>query len=152
MSSELKIRQAQRADAEKIIAFNRSMAQETEGIELKYSTIQSGVHAVLDDPDKGFYLVCETEGEVIGSLMITFEWSDWRNGNIWWFQSVYVEPEHRRKGVFTKLFNEVIKRIEDDAEIAGARLYVDKHNTAAIKTYLSQGMDLSNYQMLELMK
>ena len=147
-----RVRPARADDRDVIAQFNLAMALETEAIELDPLTLNSGVRAVLEDPGKGFYLVCEHDGEAVGSLMITFEWSDWRNGNIWWLQSVYVDPAHRRKGVFSLLFNEVKERIQKAKDIAGARLYVDEHNASAIKTYLAKGMKLSNYKMLELMK
>ncbi|MCF7806977.1 MAG: GNAT family N-acetyltransferase [Candidatus Marinimicrobia bacterium] len=135
-----------------IAEFNRQMALETETIELKPETIQAGVSAVLKDPTKGFYLVCESESEVVACLMITTEWSDWRNGDIWWLQSVYVHPDHRQKGVFSLLYKHLKEMIREREDIAGLRLYVDEHNQTAIKTYIALGMETSNYQMLEFMK
>lgn len=146
------VRPARQSDHDLIAKFNRDMALETEQLKLDPFTIDQGVKAVLDDPGKGFYLICEHNEIAVGSLMITYEWSDWRNGNILWIQSVFVEPSHRRKGVFSMLFNEVKSRMDEDNTIAGVRLYVDEHNAIAIQTYLSLGMKLSNYKMLEMMK
>ena len=146
------VRYANKRDRDTLVKFNQAMAMETEGLHLDQHRLESGVDAVLNDPEKGFYLICEHSGSIAGSLMITFEWSDWRNGNVWWIQSVYVDPDHRRKGVFTTLFAEIKKSIQSDDKIAGVRLYVDEHNQKAIETYLSLGMRSSNYKMLDLMK
>jgi ribosomal protein S18 acetylase RimI-like enzyme len=146
------IRSANKKDTKTLIKFNQAMALETEDITLDHQTVQAGVVAVIEDASKGFYLICEQSDTIAGSLMITLEWSDWRNGNIWWIQSVYVDPRYRRKGVFTALFTEVKKRISSNDNIAGVRLYVDEHNKTAIETYLTLGMKTSNYNMLELMK
>jgi len=146
------VRPARSSDREKLVEFNLAMALETEQIKLDRKTLSSGVDAVFLDSARGFYLVCEENDKVIGSLMITSEWSDWRNGDIWWIQSVYVEPEHRRKGVFRALFMEITQRVLKEDSIAGVRLYVDEHNKNAINTYLSLGMATSNYEMLEFMK
>lgn len=146
------VRAARREDKETITAFNRAMALETESIHLDPVTINDGVEAVLSDSGKGFYLVCETESDIVACLMITTEWSDWRNADIWWLQSVYVDPDHRKKGVFSLLFNHLRDTIKEHSGVAGLRLYVDEHNEIAIKTYLALGMKASNYQMLEFMK
>lgn len=147
-----RVRAARREDKETIAAFNSAMALETESIQLDPKTINDGVEAVLSDSGKGFYLVCETETDIVACLMITTEWSDWRNADIWWLQSVYVDPDHRKKGVFSLLFNHLRNTIKEHSNIAGLRLYVDEHNEIAIKTYLTLGMNASNYQMLEFMK
>jgi len=135
-------------DLQTIAAFNSAMAEETEGRALQKDIILPGVEAVLQDPLKGFYLLAEDEGKIIGQLMITFEWSDWRNGNIWWIQSVYVQPEARRKGVYKSLYEEVC-RIALKSKVTGIRLYVDEFNDDAQKVYSSLGMRESHYVMYE---
>lgn len=135
-------------DLETIAAFNSAMAEETEGMSLQKHIIVPGVEAVLNDPLKGFYLLAEDEGRIIGQLMITFEWSDWRNGNIWWIQSVYVQPEARRKGVYKSLYEEVC-RMALKSKVTGLRLYVDEFNDDAQKVYSSLGMRESHYVMYE---
>lgn len=125
------------------------MAWETEGKALDGETVAHGVRAVLDDPSKGFYLVAERDGEPVGGLMVTYEWSDWRNGAFWWIQSVYVEPDARRTGVFRALF----ASIREQARAAGAvglRLYVEVENRRAQHTYASLGMAQCPYHMFEL--
>ncbi|TFH46197.1 MAG: GNAT family N-acetyltransferase [Bacteroidia bacterium] len=144
------IRKAHPDDAIAIIAFQQAMAMETEGLELKRELITNGVMAVFRDENKGVYYVAEENGVVVASLMITFEWSDWRNANIWWFQSVYVIPEYRRMGVFRLMYDHV--KNEGIAQgIAGLRLYVESENTRAQKTYESMGMDGAHYKTYEWM-
>lgn len=146
----ISIRKANPHDATAIIAFQQAMARETEGLELKSELITNGVMAVFRDENKGFYYVAEENGTVVASLMITFEWSDWRNANIWWFQSVYVIPEYRRRGIFRMMYDHVRK--EGMAQgIAGLRLYVESENTRAQKTYEAMGMDGSHYKTFEWM-
>lgn len=143
-------RRATPDDAPAIIAFQQAMAIETEGLELKRELITNGVMAVFRDENKGKYYVAEENGTVVASLMITFEWSDWRNANIWWFQSVYVIPEYRRKGVFRMMYDHVRKEGIEKG-IAGLRLYVESENTRAQKTYESMGMNGAHYKTYEWM-
>ena len=124
------------------------MAKETEGIDLDPSLIAPGVRAVLTDAAKGFYFVAEIDGVVAGQMMVTFEWSDWRNGNIWWIQSVYVSPNHRRRGVFKALYQHVRDQALENAVVA-LRLYVERENLNAQKTYVAMGMHLSHYLLME---
>ncbi len=146
----ISIRKATPGDAPSIIAFQQAMAMETEGLELRSEVITKGVMAVFRDENKGVYYVAEENGTVVASLMITFEWSDWRNSNIWWFQSVYVIPEYRRKGVFRMMYDHV--RQEGMAQgIAGLRLYVEAENTRAQKTYEAMGMNGGHYRTFEWM-
>ena len=147
----MKIREANRSDAETIIAFQQHMAMETESMELEYSTISGGVMAVFNDPSKGSYYVAESDNKVVASLLITAEWSDWRNSYIWWFQSVYVIPEHRRKGIFREMYA-FIKEAALKNDIPGLRLYVEKDNLNAQKTYEALGMNGQHYQLFEWMK
>lgn len=146
----MEIRKAIREDASTIIGFQQNMAMETEGMKLDDSIIGPGVRSVFDDPSKGIYFVAEENSNVIASLMMTYEWSDWRNSNIWWFQSVYVLPEYRRMGVFRKMY-EYIKSLAQEQGIPGLRLYVEKDNLNAQKTYESLGMDGEHYRFYEWM-
>lgn len=148
----MKIRKAIINDWSAIAGFQVAMALETENINLDPPTVEKGVKAVFDDPSKGIYFVAEQDGLVTGSLMITFEWSDWRNGNVWWIQSVYVEPEFRRNGIFKELYRYVKQIAASDSNLRGLRLYADKSNNVAHKTYLNLGMNSEHYAMFEWMK
>ncbi|HMA63177.1 MAG TPA: GNAT family N-acetyltransferase [bacterium] len=149
---KIKIRKAQKQDAQTIIDFNRSMALETEDKDLDFRTISRGVKAVLEDKNKGFYLIAEIDGQAVGSLMITFEWSDWRNGFFWWIQSVYVVKEQRRQGAYTALHKKVRDLARQNDDVIGFRLYVEKNNISAQKTYEKIGMQPTYYKMYEEMK
>jgi GNAT superfamily N-acetyltransferase len=145
------IRKATPADAEIIIDFQQKMAWETEHMTLIPEVIFKGVIAVFNDPSHGQYWVAEDQGKVVASLLITYEWSDWRNCNVWWFQSVYVLPEFRRKGVFSSMY----RFIKNEAERNGAgglRLYVESNNARAQCTYEALGMQSLHYKMYEWMK
>ena len=144
----MKIREAVKDDAPVIIGFQQAMAMETEGMQLDDATITPGVYAVFDDPARGTYYVAEDKGIVVASMMITPEWSDWRNSFVWWFQSVYVVPEYRRKGVFRAMY-EFIRDRAIEAGIPGLRLYVELNNTRAMKTYEAMGMDGNHYRLYE---
>jgi GNAT superfamily N-acetyltransferase len=147
----IKIRKAVSADAQAITEFQQKMAWETEKLMLGDETITKGVDAVFDDPSKGQYYVAEDNGKVIASLLITHEWSDWRNRNVWWFQSVYVLPAYRRHGVFRSMYNFIVKEAEKN-NVAGLRLYVETNNAVAQKTYESLGMKCQHYLMYEWLK
>jgi len=149
MISTPKIRKAERTDIATIVRFNQAMALETEGHHLDQDILTSGVTAVLDRDELGFYLVCEMDGDVRACLMITFEWSDWRNGLFWWIQSVYVQKEYRRKGLFKLLYTHVKTLIAQMDGIAGIRLYVDANNKNAQKVYESLGMKRTQYELFE---
>lgn len=146
------IRRAVQADAPVIADFQVAMALETEGLALDTVTVNRGVEAVFADPSKGFYLVAETEGRVIASLMITYEWSDWRARTVWWIQSLYVEKAFRRTGVFRRMYTWLLERIEKDDGVGGIRLYVDQTNRLAQEVYESLGMDGNHYRFYEFMK
>ena len=148
---EIVTRAASVTDAGAIIEFQLAMARETEGIELDEPTVTRGVHAVFDQPSRGRYFVAEAAGEVIASLMITYEWSDWRNGNVWWIQSVYVRPAFRRRGVYARMY-EHVKAIAEREGARGIRLYVDRRNTSAQEVYTRLGMNGEHYQVFEWMK
>ncbi|MBU0961501.1 MAG: GNAT family N-acetyltransferase [Proteobacteria bacterium] len=146
------IRKAVVEDAQIIASFNSAMAKETEGIILQPERIAKGVKTLLQDSTLGFYLLAEEEGEAIGSLMITTEWSDWRNGLFWWIQSVYVKEEKRRQGVFRDLHRTVIKLADENQDVCGFRLYVENENHTAMKTYQSLGLDETHYKIFEQTK
>lgn len=148
MSSSITIRRATSSDAETIIAFNTAMAWETEKLILQADLITPGVRGILNDEQKGFYFVAEIDGQIAGQMMITFEWSDWRNGVIWWIQSVYVPQEFRRRGVFKALYQHV-RQVSLTQNAVALRLYVERENTNAQKTYESMGMHLSHYLLME---
>jgi len=142
------IRQATPADADVIADFNLRLAEETEQLQLHPATVRQGVAAILSDPAKGFYFLAVFDCVVAGQVMITYEWSDWRNGNLWWLQSVYVRKEFRCRGVFRALFHhlEELARIRD---IAGLRLYMHADNKHARRTYERLGMIRCHYEVLQ---
>lgn len=142
------IRVARPGDASFITEFNRLMALETESIELNVEVLQQGVNNLLNDASKGFYLLAENTGEIIGQLMITYEWSDWRNRNIWWIQSVYVKPEFRQKGVYNSLYHQT-KNLAYAEGVREIRLYVEKNNRIAQAVYEKCGMNESHYLLYE---
>lgn len=144
------IRKAVTSDSDTIAAFNTAMALETENKRLDPATVGPGVRCLMDQPAMGFYLVAERDGFVGGCLMVTFEWTDWRNGIFWWIQSVYVRPEHRRKGLFSALFHHVSDMARSDPDARGIRLYVEKDNAGARQTYQALGMDQTHYRMYEI--
>ena len=149
---DLKIRQATLADVEALVSFNRALAWETESRQLDERTLRAGVSALLDNPQRGFYLVTEVmvpPMTVIGQLMVTHEWSDWRNGMFWWIQSVYVHPDWRRQYVFRQLYVHVINLAKAKSNVVGIRLYVEQTNTIAQKVYVHLGLTQSPYRMFE---
>ena len=148
--SQIVVRRAERGDAGHIVRFQQSMAMETEGRTLDESLVRTGVDAVFADPGKGFYLVAEVGGKVVGSLLITYEWSDWRNATFWWIQSVFVDSGHRRQGVYTAMHDYVLTRARESEDICGVRLYVERSNHIAQQTYKSLGMDHSHYDLYEI--
>ena len=150
MDNEIIIRIAEEKDAPAMVEFNQAMAFETEGKRLETSVLKAGVEAVFTDPEKGFYIVAEdSEGMIIGGLMITFEWSDWRNKWFWWIQSVYILPAGRGRKIYSRLyqFAKDKARLKDD--VGGFRLYVEKENRHAQKVYEKVGMDETHYLMYE---
>ena len=145
----IQIRDAKPTDAAQIADFNTNMAQETESKTLDPNLIGPGVEAVLSDREKGRYWVADIDGEAAGQLLVTYEWSDWRNGMIWWIQSVYVPEKFRRKGVFSALYKHVESLAKADASVCGIRLYVERSNEKAQATYLNLGMVDPGYRMME---
>lgn len=146
---EISIRKATREDVPTIACFNAAMAEETEGKHLPRSVTEPGVAALFDDPSRGHYWLAESKGRVVGQLMITYEWSDWRNGNVWWIQSVYVPREDRRQGVYSLLYAHVRDLAIEDPEVCGLRLYVEKDNHRAQATYEALGMTRDTYVVME---
>ena len=146
------IRQANKTDSTPIVEFQLAMALETEQLELDEPTVVKGVAAVVANPSKGIYYVAEVNGQVVGSLLTTFEWSDWRNGTVLWIQSVYVQPEYRKRSVFSAIYKHIREKVAANTELRGIRLYADKTNTSAHGVYKHLGMSAEHYQMFEWMK
>ena len=143
------IRQAMPQDAAELTEFNINMARETEGMELIPEIIGAGVTAMIKNPQMGFYLVVELDNGIQASLMVTTEWSDWRNGMFWWIQSVYVRPQYRRQGLYRELYAWVKELAEQEPSVCGFRLYVEHDNSAAQRAYQSLGMQETDYKMFE---
>lgn len=158
MSNEIRIREATTSDIDRIAGFQQALAQESEGKTLNPGLLLQGIQEIFQAQGKGFYLVAESgvaesgnaDNQVVGSLLITYEWSDWRNATFWWIQSVYVDSQWRRRGVYRALHNYVlgIARARDD--ICGIRLYVERNNTVAQQTYADLGMSQSHYDLYEI--
>ncbi len=147
---DIRIREAAPADGPAVAEFNMLLARESEGLHLDAASVRAGVKAVLTDRAKGIYFLAEADGAVVGQTKITYEWSDWRNGNIWWIQSVYVKPEFRRAGVFRALFNHVRALAKARTEVCTIRLYVHGDNTRACQSYQRLGMARTRYEVFEL--
>ena len=143
------IRPATLADAEIIARFNAAIALETEHITLDPDRVLLGVQAVLADETKGFYIVAEAAGCVVGQIMITYEWSDWRNGVFWWIQSVYVDSAYRKQKIFSQLYHTIEQMATNDGTVCGMRLYVERANTRAQTVYKNLGMHSTVYEMYE---
>jgi len=150
-SNKISIRKARSEDAPSIIDFQQKMAWETEKLSLPSDIVTKGVYGVFENPTRGQYWVAEEEGRIVASLLITYEWSDWRNTNVWWFQSVYVLAEYRRKGIFRSMYSTIKNEAEREG-VAGLRLYVETNNTRAQKTYESLGMQSEHYTMYEWLR
>ncbi|MFQ6043190.1 MAG: GNAT family N-acetyltransferase [Candidatus Poribacteria bacterium] len=144
------IRRATLDDLAVIVDCNIRLARETENIQLDHATVTCGVSEALIDENKALYFIAETEALVIGTLMVTYEWSDWRNGQIWWLQSLYVLPEWRRRSVFRALYQHVYNLAKTN-NVKGLRLYVERNNTIAQAAYEQMGMIHSDYLMFERM-
>lgn len=144
------IREADPADTQRIVLFNQAMARETEGRELDRKTLTKGVESLLKNPSRGRYFVAVKDEEVVGQVMVTTEWSDWRNGSVWWLQSVYVSKRHRREGIYRAL-HEHVRETARSEKVIGIRLYVERDNLPAQETYRALGMDPSQYLMYEEM-
>ena len=144
------VREAHARDAHVIADYNTRLARESEDKCLEPDTIAAGVRALLDRPEHGQYFVAERDGKIVGQLLITYEWSDWRNGLFWWIQSVYVPAECRRSGVFSELYRHVTELAKESSEVCGVRLYVEGENTRAQHPYHALGMSDTGYQVMEV--
>ena len=149
----LNVRLARSEDAAMIASFSAAMALETEGRHLDLTRLQLGTITLIETPARGFFIVAEQEQrdrrQLIGQLMVTYEWSDWRNGAFWWIQSVYVDPAWRRKGVYRRLYDTVVAIGKADTEMCGIRLYVARDNRAAQTVYRRVGLTASMYDVYE---
>jgi GNAT superfamily N-acetyltransferase len=148
----LRVRLARPAEAPLLIGFQAEMAHETEGLDLDRGVLGRGVRAVFDDPSLGEYWVAEVAGEIAGCMLVTREWSDWRNGSVLWIQSVYVVPGRRGQGIYRALHAQLRRRVETTPDLRGIRLYVDRRNHGAQRTYERVGMDGEHYTLYEWMK
>ena len=145
----MKVSKAQKSDIPEIINFNINMAMETENKKLDEQTVTQGVRKVFSSPSLGYYIIVKNTSGILGCLMITYEWSDWRNGLFWWIQSVYVKKEYRRKGVFRKMYNFIHEKAISDKKCTGIRLYVENNNSIAQKVYTNLGMSKTYYKLFE---
>lgn len=144
------IRDAAAADIDTIVDFNQALAEESEGRTLNATRLRNGVQRLLSDSGLGRYFLLERNGEVVAQTMITFEWSDWRNGLFWWIQSVYVHADHRGTGAFSALYRHIRDKALAEDGVCGIRLYVDKTNQHAADIYRALGMSDAHYDMLEI--
>ena len=149
MPEQVAVRRALETDAGAITQFNIDMALETENKQLNRKKIEAGVHSLFRHPEFGFYVVAEFEQRIVGCLMITYEWSDWRNGLFWWIQSVYVAPNYRRLGVYKTMYNTIREMAADYPQVCGFRLYVERDNEVAQSVYHKLGMDETPYKLFE---
>jgi GNAT superfamily N-acetyltransferase len=145
---EFSIRAARPSDEAIIAEYNAALAWESEEKRLHEPTLRAGVRALLADPQKGFYTLAESGGQVVGQTLITFEWSDWRNGWYWWIQSVYVRADARRAGVFRAIFEHLRAKAVADPTVIGLRLYVEQKNERARKTYAHLGLEEEPYLLM----
>ncbi len=149
-SLEFTIRDANMGDAPTLAQFNQGLAEETEGKLLDDAIILAGVSAGIKRPDRCRYFVAHLEDKIIGQAMITYEWSDWRNGELWWLQSVYVHPDFRRRGVFTGLYRHVEQLARENDQVRGLRLYVEEENGTGQDVYSHLGMKHAGYHVYEV--
>ncbi len=147
--SEINVRHSTAEEAGRIAAFNKALAMESEGLALDEKTVAAGVIALMGHPERGFYLVGEADGHVVGCLLVTYEWSDWRNKMFWWIQSVYVKPEYRGRGIYRALDEKVKELAAKAGNVCGLRLYVHKGNARAQEVYRSIGMANTEYHLYE---
>ena len=151
--NQLIVRLARPDDMDELVNFGAAMAMETEGRALDKERLRRGTLAVLESPVRGFYLVAEhPEGPlkvIVGQLLVTYEWSDWRNASFWWIQSVYVHPDWRRRGVYRRMHESVLTQARAQGNVCGVRLYVEEQNEAAQAVYRRVGLSRSSYQVFE---
>ena len=144
------VRPATVDDLNFLVHGNAAMALETEALKLDQDRLRQGVQALFEDPARGVYYIAEVAGQLAGQMLITYEWSDWRNGNFWWIQSVFVEPQFRGQGVFRALYQHVDALARTGQNVCGLRLYVENENSRAQATYDKCGMKRTHYQMFEV--
>jgi len=149
MTTDVAVRPAVAADVDLLVDCNVAMARESEDKGLDPQRLRRGVTHLLANPADGFYLVAELDGQPAGTLMVTYEWSDWRNGRFWWIQSVYVRPKQRRRGVYAALHARVRRMALEDGGACGIRLYVEHENHGAMATYRALGMHETHYRLYE---
>lgn len=149
MHDDLVIRVGQPGDVTALVEFNVAMARETENKVLSRNIVSTGVVTALQDSSHGFYVVAEKAGAIAGSLLVTKEWSDWRDGEFWWIQSVYVKPQYRRQGVYRRLYEFVREQARAKGNVCGFRLYVERDNQVAQRTYRNLGMRETVYRLYE---
>jgi len=145
----MNIRLADKRDIGALVGFNRAMALETEGKALEAKVLSTGVQAVFEDEHKGFYIAAEMDEAVVGGLLVTFEWSDWRNGWFWWIQSVYILPEFRGRAIYSRMYDFVKALADERGDVCGFRLYVEHDNLHAQRVYEKLGMNRSHYLAYE---
>ena len=146
----IEFRRATVSDAAVIAQYAADMAEETENLYLDRGRVRCGVEAALRDASKGFYLLATADGAVVGQAMVTYEWSDWSNANRWWLQSVYVHPDHRRRGVFRGIFEQLRRQAEAEGIVCCMRLYVERENRGAQAVYHKLGFRETHYLLYEL--
>jgi len=147
----IQLKKANTSDIDLLVSFQYQLAEETENLVLDKNILKEGVINLLADDSKGTYWIAEIDGEKIGCVMIQHEWSDWRNGTVFWIHSVYVKVEYRKKGVFRSMYSFFQEMVKNDDNLKGLRLYVDKTNQNAIKTYAAMGMTREHYDLYEWM-
>ncbi|UCC97344.1 MAG: GNAT family N-acetyltransferase [Phycisphaerales bacterium] len=149
MAEELLVRLAEDRDIEALAKFNMALAWETEQKKLELPVVTEGLRTLLNNPRHGFYTVAEVAGRVVGCIMITYEWSDWRCGQFWWIQSVYVDTDFRRRGIFRRLYEFLKEKASREQNVCGFRLYVEHSNLTGQSTYAGVGMEEASYKFYE---
>lgn len=152
MNTSLIIRRAEPRDVDTLADFACAMALETETKNLSKDTVSEGIRNLIAQPQYGFYLVAEHQQQTIGAFMVTFEWSEWRNGLFWWIQSVYIAPDFRRQGIYRQMYEHLQAESDKHPEVCGLRLYVEAENIKAQHTYKTLGMERTSYHLYERLK
>ena len=148
--SQVTVREATLDDVDALVAFQLAMAKETEGKGLDPALLRAGIAAVFQSAERGFYIVAEVEGRSVAGMLVTYEWSDWRNATFWWIQSVYVDQASRRRGVYRAMHDHIFSAAKSREDVCGVRLYVERTNLVAQQTYVSLDMAKSHYDLYEV--